>query len=135
MARKIALFSCGWAFDLLHDYAKGVVKRMQGLDVDLYMFVCYPPYVDSEIRKIGELNIFNLPYIEDFDGVLILGNAIDHVGVYEQLIERCKEANVPVYPRDAKMTTHILSAVTTITVPRICIRISLKSTASHIPCS
>ena len=72
MPKKIALFSCGWAFDLLHDYSKGVVKRMQGQDVDLYIFVCYPPYVDSEAMKLGELNIFNLPYIEDFDGVLVI---------------------------------------------------------------
>ncbi|MBR6158832.1 MAG: substrate-binding domain-containing protein [Lachnospiraceae bacterium] len=96
MPKKIALFSCGWAFDLLHDYSKGVVRRMQGHDVDLYMFVCFPPYVDDETQKIGELNIFNLPYIEDFDGVLVLGNAIDHLGVYESLIKRCKDANVPV---------------------------------------
>ena len=96
MPKKIALFSCGWAFDLLHDYSRGVVKRMQGLDVDLYMFVCYPPYVESEALKVGELNIFNLPFIEDFDGVLVLGNAIDHIGVYENIIKRCKEAKVPV---------------------------------------
>ncbi len=96
MSRKIALFSCGWAFDLLHDYSKGVVKRMQGTDVDLYMFVCYPPYVEDETKKIGELNIFNLPNIGDFDGVLVLGNAIDHEGVYENIIRRCKDANVPV---------------------------------------
>ncbi len=96
MPKKIALFSCGWAFDLLHDYSRGVVKRMQGLDVDLYMFVCYPPYVEGETQKLGELNIFNLPFIEDFDGVLVLGNAIDHVGVFETIIKRCKDANVPV---------------------------------------
>ena len=96
MPKKIALFSCGWAFDLLHDYSRGVVKRMQGQDVDLYVFVCYPPYSDDEKMKVGELNIFNLPYIEDFDGVLILGNAIDHVGVFESLIKRCMDANVPV---------------------------------------
>lgn len=96
MPRKIALFSCGWAFDLLHDYSKGVVKRMQGQDVDLYIFVCYPPYTADESLKVGELNIFNLPYIEDFDGVLILGNAIDHVGVYESIIKRCMDAKVPV---------------------------------------
>lgn len=96
MPKKIAFFSCGWAFDLLHDYSKGVVRRMQGHDVDLYMFVCFPPYVDDETQKIGELNIFNLPYIEDFDGVLVLGNAIDHVGVYESIIRRCHDANVPV---------------------------------------
>ncbi|MCR5300817.1 MAG: GGDEF domain-containing protein [Lachnospiraceae bacterium] len=96
MPKKIALFSCGWAFDLLHDYARGVVKRMQGLDVDLYIFVCYPLYVESESLKIGELNIFNLPFMEDFDGVLILGNAIDHVGVYDEIIKRCKEAHIPV---------------------------------------
>lgn len=96
MPKKIALFSCGWAFDLLHDYSKGVVRRMQGLDVDLYMFVCFPPYVDDETQKIGELNIFDLPHMEDFDGVLVLGNAIDHIGVYENIIRRCKEAGVPV---------------------------------------
>ena len=96
MPKKIALFSCGWAFDLLHDYSKGVVKRLKGMDVDLYIFVCYPPYVEDETQKLGELNIFNLPFIEDFDGVLILGNAIDHTGVYESLIKRCCDANVPV---------------------------------------
>ncbi len=96
MAKKIALFACGWAFDLLHDYSRGVVKRMQGTDTDLYIFVCYPPYVDEENLKIGELNIFNLPYIEDFDGVLILGNSIDHLGVFDSLIKRCNDANVPV---------------------------------------
>ncbi len=69
---------------------------MYGLDVDLYMFVCYPPYVEAETVRMGELNIFNLPFIEDFDGVLILGNAIDHVGVFESIIKRCKDANVPV---------------------------------------
>ena len=96
MAGKIALFSCGWAFDLLHDYSKGVVKRLQGTDYDLYMFVCYPPYVESETRKLGELNMFSLPYIEDFDGVLILGSTIDHEGVYDSIIKRCEDANVPV---------------------------------------
>ena len=96
MPKKIALFSCGWAFDLLHDYAKGAVKRIQGLDVDLYMFVCYPPYVDAEILKVGELNIFNLPNMEDFDGALVIGNAIDHEGMYETIIKRCKDAGIPV---------------------------------------
>ncbi len=96
MPKKIALFACGWAFDLLHDYSKGVVKRMQGLDADLYIFLCYPPYVEDETLKAGELNIFNLPYIEDFDGVLILGNSIDHIGVFESIIQKCKTANVPV---------------------------------------
>ena len=96
MPKKIALFSCGWAFDLLHDYSKGIVKRMQGFDSDLYIFVNYPPYVEEESLKVGELNMFNLPYIEDFDGVLILGNAIDHIGVFESIIKRCKDAGVPV---------------------------------------
>ena len=96
MPKKIALFACGWAFDLLHDYSKGVVKRMRGLDADLYIFLCYPPYVEDETLKAGELNIFNLPYIEDFDGVLILGNSIDHIGVFDTIVERCKAANVPV---------------------------------------
>ncbi|MCR5687442.1 MAG: GGDEF domain-containing protein [Lachnospiraceae bacterium] len=96
MPKKIALFACGWAFDLLHDYAKGAAKRMHGLDVDLYIFVCYPPYVEAESLKTGELNIFSLPFIEDFDGTLVLGNAIDHVGVYDSIIRRCQDAKIPV---------------------------------------
>ncbi len=96
MPRKIALFSSGWAYDLMHDYARGVIKRMQGLDVDLYIFVCYPPYDSNDPGRLGELNIFNLPYIEDFDGVMILGNAIDHTGTFESLVKRCNDANVPV---------------------------------------
>ena len=95
MPKKIALFSIGWAQDLMHDYAKGVVKRMQGLDVDLYIFTCYPSYISEVSINTGELNIFNLPNLEDFDGALIVGNSIDHPGVFESIIDSCKVAKIP----------------------------------------
>lgn len=96
MPKKIALFSIGWAQDLMHDYAKGVVGRMQGLDVDLYIFTCYPTYISEININDGELNIFNLPNLEDFDGTLIVGNSIDYPGVFESIIDACKAAGIPV---------------------------------------
>ena len=37
---------------------------------------------------VGELNIFNLPNLEDFDGALVLGNVIDYPRVLKDIDDR-----------------------------------------------
>ena len=65
-------------------------------NTDVFLFLCYPTYVDTDAIKKGEMNIFNLPDLHDFDGAVIFASGLDFKGVIDQIIERCKEAGIPV---------------------------------------
>lgn len=93
--RKILLFCTGWGADLLHNYSAGINEAMADYNADLYVIMCYPTYVDEESVQKGELNIFNLPVISDFDGAILLGNVLDFKDCFESLVERVKEAGIP----------------------------------------
>lgn len=93
--RKIAMFCAGWGADLLLNYGKGIEKAMEDYNVNLFVFLAYPTYTDEECIQMGELNIFELPNLKDFDGAILLGNGLDFRGCYERLVERVKEAGIP----------------------------------------
>lgn len=96
MKKKIAIFSTGWSEEMLDAYMKGVRAGLENESADVYFFVCFAALGDDEDNSKGELNIFNLPDMNDFDGALVLGNAIDYPQVLKNINDRCKEADIPV---------------------------------------
>lgn len=96
MKKKIAVFATGWSEQMIYEYMTGIRDGFANDSADVYMFVCYPALIDDEKFINGELNIFNLPNINDFDGVLVLGNGIDYPQALKSITDRCKLANVPI---------------------------------------
>ena len=97
MARKkIAIFATGWASDILFHFMEGMRDQIKDYDADMYLFMNYGTYGETENNRHGELNIFKLPDISTFDGVVIITNLIDFPGFAEDIVERSKKANVPV---------------------------------------
>ena len=97
MARKkIAIFATGWASDILFHFMEGMRDQLQNYDADMYLFMNYGTYGETENSRHGELNIFKLPDISQFDGVVIITNLIDFPGLAEEIVERCQKAGVPV---------------------------------------
>ncbi len=97
MARKkIAIFATGWASDILFHFMEGMRDQLQNYDADMYLFLNYGTYGETENSRHGELNIFKLPDISQFDGVVIITNLIDFPGIAEEIVERCQKAGVPV---------------------------------------
>ena len=95
MKKKIAVFASGWGSEILTDYMRGVMRRLESAKADIYLFVSYATYIDEPEIMQGELNIFNLPDLNDFDAALIFGNSLDFEGVFESLADRCREAGIP----------------------------------------
>lgn len=95
MKKKIAVFLAGWAHELAHNFIKGVIRGFRSEQVDLYVFLAYPTYVEDELIRIGELNIFNLPDLTQFDGAILVGNLLDYDNCLEALLNRCEEAGIP----------------------------------------
>ena len=72
MKKKIAVFTSGWCGEILSEFLTGMQKTLEKEAVDIFLFLCYPTYIDSAANKQGELNIFSLPDIKDFDGVVFV---------------------------------------------------------------
>lgn len=93
--KKIAVFATGWSEGVLSSFVSGIVDGFKGTDTDIYFFMCYATYYDQVEHRSGELNIFNLPNLEDFDGAVIYGNSLDFGTIFDELNDRCIRANIP----------------------------------------
>ena len=96
MKKKIALFTTGWGAEILGQFLDGMLGGLKSDNVDLFMFLCYAAYADSPAKRQGGLNIFNLPDMHDFDGAVIFGSGLDWPDSIDNIIARCKEADIPV---------------------------------------
>lgn len=95
MKKKIAILAAGWGAEIIRQYLDGVMDGLKAINADAFLFLCYPllNYSQSDIH--GELNIFNLPDLKDFDGALIFGNSLDFSNIFEILVKRCEDAGIP----------------------------------------
>lgn len=95
MKKKVAIFSTGWGTEILYKYTKGIIDGFANEQVDVYLFLSNAALDDTESYMQGELNIFNLPDLHDFDAALFFANGLDFPDLLEMLSKRCKEANIP----------------------------------------
>ena len=95
MKKKIAVFGAGWGSEIMNQFMSGVANGIKDLNADVYLFLCFPLLTDALTSARGELNIFKLPVLKDFDGAIIFGNSIDHDDAFESLVKSCKDAHIP----------------------------------------
>ena len=96
MKKKIAVFTTGWGAEILGQFLDGMMNELKTENADLFMFLCYAAYADSPEKRQGGLNIYNLPDMHDFDGAVVFGSGLDWKDTVDNIIERCKEAGIPV---------------------------------------
>ncbi len=102
MKKKIAVFTTGWCGEILSQFLSGMMGALNDENADIFLFICYPIYLDSDAVKQGEMNIFNLPDLHDFDGAVIFGSGLDFRDRKQQLIDRCNEAGIPLVMQGAR---------------------------------
>lgn len=93
--KRIAVFATGWGPEIIEKYIKGLREGFKDDKVDIYMFLNYAHSTNDTPFTKGELNIYNLPDMHDFDGAVVIGNGLDFPGVFDSLTRRCKEAGIP----------------------------------------
>ncbi len=95
MKKKIAVFTNGWNDDYLDFALEGIRRRANEDNIDVFIYLDYTSYDKTEDETTGEINILNLPKIEAFDGVLLLGNTLNTAGENLILRERILQTKVP----------------------------------------
>lgn len=94
--KKVAVFATGWSPEILEQYVQGLAQGFENDKIDIYMFLSYAVMHDVKEITAGENNIFELPDLEEFDAAAVFANGMDFEGVFENIIFKCNEANIPV---------------------------------------
>lgn len=102
MKKKIAMFTTGWGSEILVQFISGMLGELKDENTDVFLFLCYAAFADSPEKKTGEMNIFNLPDLHDFDGAVIFGSGLDYPDRIDNIISRCNEAGIPVIIQGSK---------------------------------
>ncbi len=95
MKKKIAIFGAGWGSEIMNQFMNGIEKGIENEQIDIFLFLCFPLLTDDLSSTKGELNIFRLPDLKEFDGAIIFGNSIDFDEVFYQIDDSCKDAGIP----------------------------------------
>lgn len=96
MRKKIAVFTAVWNADYLYPFMQGMKQGALERNADLYIFNSYGDS-DREYESFtsGEYNVFYLPDLKTFDGVLIAANTVGVEPWVEQLERRTRELAIP----------------------------------------
>lgn len=95
--KKVAIFSDGWRKFFNYAWVDGCHRYIteHGLDVDLYVFNSFGNFSQDEKFNMGEYNIFRLPDLSEFDGVMIDVTNIHQTETRNMLVQKIQNANIP----------------------------------------
>ena len=96
--RKIALIMDSWKRWFTYAWASGILQRIHETEeeVNLYIFNSSGNWSSDEQYNIGEYNIYNLPNLNEFDGIILDLNNVRDETVYSKVVQRARDAGVPV---------------------------------------
>ena len=96
MKKKIAIFANGWGGEYLHEVVTGVFEVAKQVNIDIFSFINFASTADVNQNNMGEVNIFNLADIKDFDGAILLGNSFNIQEEFKYIYDKIMGKGVPV---------------------------------------
>ena len=91
MKKKVAVFANAWGCEYLREVMTGAFEVAKNGYADLFCFFNFSSRSETERYNRGEINIFRLPDLEEFDGAIVIGNSFnlqeEVTYVYNKVIE------------------------------------------------
>ena len=103
MNRRIAVLGCGWSSYFLKDFIHGMMRAVEGKNIDIYLFNTYNYVEYSGFPNASGFSIFNLINYDDFDGIVILSDLINNPRVLERERLRILKSKKPAISINKKM--------------------------------
>lgn len=96
--KKIALFMDGWKRFFTFAWPAGILQRIRETneEVSLYIFNSSGDWSRDGDYNVGEYNIYRLPDLNDFDGIIVDLNNIRYPDVRDYVVEAVKKTGKPV---------------------------------------
>lgn len=95
--KRIALIMDGWKRYFTYAWPSGILERIRrtGEDVNLYIFNSSGGWSRDASYNEGEYNIYRLPDLAEFDGIILDLNNVGYPEVRDEVVKRAAEAGVP----------------------------------------
>lgn len=96
--KKVALFSDGWKRLITYAWVDGMMSFISKSEEDicLYQYNCHGNWSHDEMHNHGEYNIYKLPKLSDFDGIIMDCTNISDKHVFDNLVDMLRKSNKPV---------------------------------------
>lgn len=95
--KKVALFSDGWKRLITYAWVDGMMRYISKSDeeIRLYQYNCHGNWSLDEKHNHGEYNIYTLPDLSEFDGIILDCTNISDRNCLDKLIRKIRKANKP----------------------------------------
>ena len=74
---RILVYANGWGHEYLNRSVSGMYEAAKAMNADLFVFVNFSKFSDSDETNAGEMDIFRLPNPKDFDGMIVMANSFN----------------------------------------------------------
>lgn len=111
MRKRIAVLLAQLEENTQKRFMDAFIKEAYSHDYDVCIFSMFQKYQETELRNIGDSNIFNLLILQNFDGIVVMIDTLLTPGLESKLSQRLKESfNGPVImvDRETKDFDHVL---------------------------
>lgn len=95
MKKRVAVFANGWGCEYLREVVMGAYEVAAEADIDIFSFVDFSTMADTAIVNKGEINIFKLPDLHDFDGVILMANSFNMKEEETYMYEKVMASGIP----------------------------------------
>lgn len=95
MKKRIAVFANGWGTEYLMEVVNGIYGVAKDENVDIFTFVDFSSFSEQGKINSSECNIFRLPELKDFDGVVLMANSFNMQEEIDYVYRTVKEAGIP----------------------------------------
>jgi len=97
MKKKIALLANGWSNEIVTDAVEGIRKTLYEKNADLFMFTSHAIFGAAPEEIAAENAVFDLPYMEDFDGAIVFSNILNaEYPLIKEISDKILSKNIPV---------------------------------------
>ena len=95
--KKVALFSDGWKRLITYAWVDGMMKFISKSDEEicLYQYNCHGNWSRDEKHNHGEYNIYTLPDLSRFDGIIMDCTNISDRHYFDWLVDMIRKNNKP----------------------------------------
>lgn len=96
--KKVALLSDGWKRLITYAWVDGMMQYIAASDEEicLYQYNCHGNWSHDEKHNYGEYNIYTLPDLAEFDGIIMDCTNIADKDVFDRLVELIRKSKKPV---------------------------------------
>ena len=95
MKKKIAVFASGWGDEYFREVVYGVSEAAKKENIDTFAFVNFSIRGLDNLLNRCEFNLFTLPDLRDFDGVILMANSFNLPRELDYFSEKIKEYGIP----------------------------------------